>query len=145
MKDYTMEKKKIQAREKLMQKRMSFRFYFVVILLLFGVIIDFLPAGGGLVQLGFLARYMGVLGLVVYAIFFVCYSALPEKKESLQALAQSFYISLFAFAIAGFILMILGQNKVLAIKISTIVAFFSLVLVLTSLLAFRHLNRKAFK
>ncbi len=132
-----MEKEKIRAKEKLIRKRMNFRFYFVVVLLIFGVIADFVD---GLEQVGFAARYIGVLALAVYSLFFV--TSVPEEKENLQALVKSFYIGLFAFAFTGFVIMAVGQEKILQVKISTIVAFFSLVFVLMSLLAFKHLGRK---
>lgn len=122
-----------------MHKRMSFRFYFVIVLLIFGVAEEFVGVES-LQPLGFIARYTGVLALAVYSVFFAI--SIPEDKESLKALAQSLYTGLFAFAFAGFVIMVVGQEKILQVKISTIVAFFSLVFVLTMLVAYRQLSRK---
>ncbi|MGM5483204.1 MAG: hypothetical protein ACQESF_07095, partial [Nanobdellota archaeon] len=105
-----MNKKKLQAQERLFRKRMFLRFYIVIFMLVFGFIIGLIDTTESLQKLGEFARLAGVLALGVYCIFFIKRSILPERIESLHAMVQSGIIGLFIYSAAGFIIMILGKN-----------------------------------
>ncbi|MGM5483146.1 MAG: hypothetical protein ACQESF_06795, partial [Nanobdellota archaeon] len=68
-----------------------------------------------------------------------------ERIESLHAMVQSGIIGLFIYSAAGFIIMILGKNKVLNLDITMIVSATSLIIVLPTMISFFIINRKAFK